>query len=205
MRAEVRARQLGVFLRDRLRSIVVVSDDGELSVALRDCVDPWRALIRDVRVDEFDAALAACTPWPWMVVGSGTRAPAALLPLLKARPSIMAWYGDPPPSVRGRVTTAARFSDVAGFIGDCLRRDVGGMRLAAGTGIELPDGRCVRSASLEALIGVHPAGFDLPLRVFRSGARALRELDIPWRPQRASASGDVVLAPWVSAAQAVPA
>jgi len=205
MRAEVRTRQLGVFLRDRVRSVVVVSDDGELGVALRDCVEPWRALIRDVRLDEFDAAIAACTPWPWMVVGSGTRTPAALLPLVMARPSIVAWYGEPPLNGHGRVHSLALFSDVAGFVRDCLNREVGGMRLAAGTGVELPLGRCVRSASLEALIGVHPAGFELPLRVFRSGARVLREVGIPWRPQRAPASGDVVLAPWGSPASAVSA
>ena len=205
LRAASRAHQLGVFLHDRVRSIVVVSDDGELGVALRDCVEPWRAVIRDVRVAEFDAAVAACAPWPWMVVGSGTAAPAALRPLLMTRPSIVAWYGAPPADAREGVQSSARFTDIAAFVNDCLLREVGGMRLAAGTGVELPFGRCVRSAPLEALIGAHPAGFALPLRVFRSGARLLRELDMPWRPQRAPGSGNVVLAPWQSSRRVAPA
>jgi hypothetical protein len=203
LRAGGRAHQLGVFLHDRVRSIVAVSESGELGVALRDCVEPWRALIRDVRSDEFDAAVAACAPWPWMVVGSGSTAPNSLRTLLMARPSIVAWYGATPLDMGGRIHTSERFTDIAGFVHDCLQREVGGMRLAAGTGIELPLGRFVRSASLEALIGAHPAGFELPLRLFRSGARVLRMLDVPWRPQRAPASGNVVLAPCVSPARVV--
>jgi hypothetical protein len=203
LRAESRAHQLGVFLHDRVRSIVAVSEDGELGVALRDCVEPWRALIRDVRSDEFDTAVAACEPWPWMVVGSGTAAPNSLLTMLMARPSIVAWYGAAPLGVGDRIHTSARFADIAAFVHDCLHREVGGMRLAAGTGIELPLGRCVRSASLEALIGAHPAGFQLPLRLFQSSARVLRMLDIPWQPQRATASGNIVLAPLVNPAGVV--
>src|SRR5947209_10312787 len=60
------ALRLGVFVQDRARSILVVSDDGEAAVALRDHVARHEAIVRDVRPSEFGDAVAACLPWPWM-------------------------------------------------------------------------------------------------------------------------------------------
>ena len=59
----------GALLPDTRRSIVVVSRNGELAVALRDSVDVSMAMVRDVRPDEVQNAIAACRPWPWMLVG----------------------------------------------------------------------------------------------------------------------------------------
>ena len=60
---------LGVRAPDRSRSILVVTDDGELAVAVRDTVPRGMAVIRDARPDDAAEIAAACLPWPWKVVG----------------------------------------------------------------------------------------------------------------------------------------
>lgn len=186
---------LGVFVRDWTRSVVVLSDDGELAVALRDCVDPARALIRDARPAECDRALAACRPWPWMVVGTGETAPRELLVAAAQRPMVTLWYGGTPPGLPEHARAAGRFGELARMVNAALQQTVGGMRLGPGLGVEMPGGRRVRSAALEALIALHPRGFDMPLRVFRSATRALQGAGVPLRPETDPDAGGVVLAP----------
>lgn len=186
---------LGVFVRDWTRSVVVLSEDGELAVALRDCVDPSRALIRDARPDEIGDVLDACRPWPWMVVGTGDDAPQTLLDAAVARPFLTLWYGDMPSGLPAHARAVARFGELAGMVNSALQRSVGGMRLGAGMGVEMPQGRRVRSAALEALIAAHPDGFDLPLHTFRSATRALHVAGVPLRPRRSRSAGGVVLTP----------
>lgn len=187
-------RELGVFMHDRVRSIVAISDDGELGVALREHVDPSRAVIRDVRAAECATALRACEPWPWLVAGSTAVVPAPLGPFLASRPSLVVWSGGRPASLPMHAHLTARFADLAAIVDRALDAEVGGMRLAAGSGVEIGDGRSVRSAALEALIAAGPDGFDLPLRAFRSAARVLRDLNLGWQPCRDRRTGRVVLA-----------
>ncbi len=189
---------LGVFLRDRARSIVVVTQDGELAVALRDCVDGSRALIRDVRPAELGQAAEACRPWPWMVVCDGGAEPGGLAELLTRRPVLLAWLGTPPGTLAPRAVSTQRFGTLAAAVNGALEAMVGGMRLAPWSGVQLPSGRVVRAADLEALIAAHPAALPLPLRAFRTASRTLGAHGVAWRPQRTAAG--VVLAPRGAAA-----
>ncbi|MBV9101665.1 MAG: hypothetical protein JOZ46_01405 [Candidatus Dormibacteraeota bacterium] len=190
---------LGVFVRDWTRSVVVLSEDGEIAVALRDCVDTGRAVVRDVRPAEFADVLAACRPWPWMVVGGGGDVPPALIAAAAARPFLVFWYGTMPAGLPAHARPAARFSDLAGMVNSALQRSVGGMSLSPGMGVDMPHGRRVRSAALEALIAAHPDGFDLPLQTFRSATRVLHLAGVPFRPRRDRAAGGVVLRPMAPA------
>ena len=192
---------LGVFVRDWTRSVVVLSEDGELAVALRDCVDPARALIRDARPAECGRVLAACPPWPWMVVGAGDSAPRELLVAAAQRPMVTLWYGRVPRGLPAHARAAERFGELARMVNAALQQTVGGMRLGPGLGVEMPGGRRVRSAALEALIALHPQGFDLPLRAFRSATRALQAAGVQLRPATDRNAGGVVLAAAYAARQ----
>jgi hypothetical protein len=189
-----REMQLGALLRDTMRSIVVVSVDGELAVAIRDRVDTELALVRDVRPDEALAAARACTPWPWVVAGDGDAAPADFVALLSQKPVIVLWHGEP---AAGLPTHARRYqhvSDMLDAVDAAARHSVGGMRLATHAGVLMPDGSTVRSPSLQALVSHHPGGFALGPHSFRSAARSLSSHRVEWRPSQRS-DGQTALVP----------
>jgi hypothetical protein len=68
------------------------------------------------------------------------------------------------------------------------------MRLAIGSGVDMPDGGHVANACLEALVASHPRPLFAPSRLVRSTARALAAHGVPLRP-RSTADGGVMLAP----------
>jgi hypothetical protein len=186
--------QLGALFRDTMRSIVVVSIDGELAVAVRDRVDRELALVRDVRPHEALAAARACTPWPWLVAGGGDAAAADFFALLSQKPVIVLWHGKP---AAGLPTHARRFPDVSDLldaVDAAARHSVGGMRLAAHAGVLMPDGITVRSPSLQALLSNHPCGFALGAHAFRAAARSLSSHRVEWRPRQRS-DGQTALVP----------
>ncbi len=62
--------------------------------------------------------------------------------------------------------------------------NVGGMRLAPGSGVELADGTLLRGATLESLVAAYPRGFALPARNFRAVADALARHNAGWATRR---------------------
>jgi hypothetical protein len=189
-----REMQLGALLRDTMRSIVVVSADGELAVAIRDRVDPTLALVRDVRPDEALVAASACTPWPWLVVGDGDAAPADFVALLAQKPVIVLWHGKLAAGLPSHARRLQDASDLLDAVGAAVRHTVGGMRLAAHAGVLMPDGTTVRSPSLQALLSNHPRGFALGPHSFRSAAYSLSSHRVAWRPAQRS-DGQTALVP----------
>ena len=159
---------------DTLRALVVVGDDGELAVTIREALGRDMVMVLDVRPEEAPDAVAACRPFPWAVVDAGS-SPAA--PLVAELPAIVL--------PRGRV------ADLVVRLRSMLAAQVGGMRLAPGLGVLLADGTVVRCASLQALISLHPVAFPLPLERFRTAARILAAHGSAWRPAN---DGGVVLA-----------
>jgi len=129
----------------------VVSRNGELAVALRDSVDVSMAMVRDVRPDEVQNAIAACRPWPWMLVGDVTSLPPPVLELLQRRPVLVLWHGPLPAGVV-RATAFERFSELRAAVGASLAATRDGMRLAPGVGVAMPDGSVRSSASLQAYV-----------------------------------------------------
>ncbi len=170
--ASGRRVDLGALQPDTARSILVFSDDGELAVALRERIEPHQALIRDVRSAEAQAAIAACRPFPWMVVGEGTP-PGEVLSAARSLPILVFWRAPCPPELPRHTAGFRHFSQLREALDAALTRTVGGLRLARGEGLEMPDGTHVSSAHLQGLLGAYPYGFDLPVRSFRSAASLL--------------------------------
>jgi hypothetical protein len=175
---------LGVFAPDRLRSIVVITNDGELAVAVRETVPLGIAVVRDARPDDAAEVADACLPWPWMVVGSTETLTPELASLLRARPVLSLWLGAAPAGLPSHAARFDRHAALLAAIHDACTANVGDMCLAPGSGVELGDGTLLRGATLDALIGAYPSGFALPSRAFRSVSAALARADAGWTTER---------------------
>ena len=173
---------LGVLTPDSARTILVITGDGDLAVALREKVDRIYALVRDVRPHEASDGIAACQPWPWMVVGGVDHIPADALDVLRTRPILTYWRGPVPDGLPTHTRTFVKFNDLAIAVNEALTHTVEGMKLAIGLGVDMPDGTYARSGELQALVAAHPHSFDMPLDAFRSAARVLQQHHIPLRP-----------------------
>ena len=185
-----------------MRSIVVITTDGELAVAVRETVPAGIAVVRDARPDDAAEVAAACLPWPWMVVGSTDSVTPELALLLRTRPVLTLWLGvGAGGSSRHMqcVSTATRHCSRA--VSRACTATVGGMRLAPGSGVELDDGALLRGATLDALVGAYPGGFALPSRTFRSVSAALSRAGAGWTPER-DASACIALVPCTRTAAA---
>jgi hypothetical protein len=161
---------IGALQPGTARSILVISDDGELAVALRERIEPRGALIRDVRRSEAALGVAACLPHPWMVVGEGPL-PAVLVPMLRRCPVLVVWRGAatlPPHAQR-----FDGFADLCALVEAAVRSSVGGMRLAPGEGVEMQDGAQVGSASLQVLVAAHPRTVPVTPQAARTVRRLL--------------------------------
>jgi hypothetical protein len=185
---------LGVRAPDRSRSILVVTDDGELAVAVRDTAPRGMAVVRDARPDDATEIAAACLPWPWMVVGACASIKPGLGVILRERPVLILWLGAPPPGLPRHARCFDRPNALLAAVVEACGASVGGMRLALGGGVELEDGSLLRGAALEALVGAYPRGFALPARMFRSVAVALIRQGSTWSAQRDS-DAEIRLAP----------
>lgn len=189
-----RGPELGVLAPDNARTILVISDDGDVAVALRERVERAYALIKDVRPSEAEAGFETCLPWPWMVVGTVSELPHTVLEMFRNRPILVYWRGATPEGLPKHTRTFERFADLAGAVNTALTQNVAGMRLAIGLGVDLPGGAFARSAELQALVAAHPHPFDVPLDAFRSAARVLSTHRIALKPVRDAADGTVSLA-----------
>ena len=160
--------------QETLRAIVVVGDDGETAVALRDSLPRAMVVVLDARPSEAAAAIAVCRPCPWALVWSSrTEIPAVPAP---APPPTIALVSEHSPGAPGGERWAS-FGSLLARLRTMLSAEVGGLRLACGAGVELPDGSISHSAWLQALVSVHPAGMAASaaqLRAARSSLRARR-------------------------------
>jgi len=175
---------LGVRAPDRSRAILVVTVDGELAVAVRDAVPRGMAVVRDARSDDAAEIADACLPWPWMVVGSAVTVTPALAIVLRERPVLTFWLGAAPDGLPGHARCFDRPAALLDSIQRACTANVGGMRLAPGSGVELGDGTLLRGATLESLVASYPGGFALPTRAFRSVSQALERHDAGWAAKR---------------------
>jgi hypothetical protein len=169
--------------------VLVISEDPELSVALRDRLDRAYVTVREVRAAEAEKAVRGCRPCPWMVVGAGSEVPDAVLPLLARRPTLLLWRGAPPRGLPPHTRGLERFSDLAAVAEAAISAEVGGMRLAPGGGITMPDAELATSAALEALVASHPRPVFAPARHFRNVAAALESHGVALRLARTGAGG----------------
>jgi hypothetical protein len=173
---------LGVRAPDRSRAILVVTIDGELAVSVRDAVPRGMAVVRDARPDDAGEIATACLPWPWMVVGSAVSLTPALVNILRTRPVLVSWLGAAPEGLPAHARCFDRPAALLASIVTACAANVGGMRLAPGSGVELDDGTLLRGAALESLVAAYPSGFALPTRTFRAATDALARHATGWVP-----------------------
>ncbi|MFN2451277.1 MAG: hypothetical protein ABR541_02870 [Candidatus Dormibacteria bacterium] len=155
------------------RTVLVITDDRELAVSLRERVSRTLAVIRDAKPAEMTAVMRACRPWPWMVVGTVAELDAEVRATLTAHPVLVFWQGPIPAGLPDHARQFVGFSDVAESVSAATENRAAGLRLAPGTGVECGDGRLVSSANLQALVSAHPLPFHLPRRAFGSCGAAL--------------------------------
>lgn len=166
---------------DTLRTLVVVGDDGETAVRLREALPRSMLIVLDARPAETHSAVQVCRPYPWGVVWASEAAAVPRSLATARRPIILlvrAHAGDPP---RGAIPWS-RPRELVAVLQRMLAARVGGMRLAPGMGVELPGGVIARSASLQALVSMHPAGLAAPLAQFRGAASLLRTRGVGLAP-----------------------
>lgn len=174
------------------RVILVIGGDGELAGALRDRLDRAYVTVVEPRGGEEVEVVRSCRPWPWMVVGAGEELDPMVLAELCRSPALVVWRAPPPPGVPAHAVVARRFSGMVAAVEAALGGAVAGMRLAVGSGVELPGGRHVANAALETLVASHPRPVVAGASFARSAARVLAHHGIAARPV-AAPGGAVVL------------
>ena len=165
----------------RGRTLLVVGDSVELAVALRDRLDRAFITVCDVPAAPNADAVPASAPWPWMVVGDIAEVSDALARTLAQHPVLVLWQGVPPRGLPAHTRAFALFSELASAAAAALHAEVGGIRLAPGTGLTMPHGEHCGNAALEALVASHPHPVFAPMRAFRGAAAALASHSIPLR------------------------
>jgi hypothetical protein len=144
---------------------------------------PW-AFLRD-RLDPELVTVAWARPgdagWagaPWMLAGAGPD--AAGLDAFRDRLLCWRWVGPAPASLPAPATACRDWQQVAADAQRALAVRLGGLRLAPGCGLVLPDGSYLpRAAGLEALLAAHPEGLPVggaPTARLRAAARRVADL-----------------------------
>lgn len=184
-----------VALSGPVRTVLVVGDDAELATALRDRLDRAYVTVVEVPPGEEPATIRSCHPWPWMVVGTGKHVDPRVLTELGRGPTLLVWRAQSPPGLPARAIAADRFTVVVGTVATALGAEVAGMRLAIGSGVDMPDGAHVANACLEALVASHPRPIAARSRLVRSVERTLAAHGVPLRPRSTPDRGVVLAAP----------
>jgi len=174
--------------RETLRAIVVVGDDGETAVALRDALPRQMAVVLDARPDEAAAAIGVCRPCPCAIVWSAAGEVPAALDVHSPTVILVAAACAAP--VGTELFTG--FSGLLARLREMLAAEVGGMRLAPGVGVAMPGGSVSRSPWLQALVSTHPAGVPAQPAQVRAARRSLLRAGAGWTVAR-GAGGTMAL------------
>jgi len=168
--------------RRTARSIVTISERGDLAVDLVDELDPAFVTVLLSTPSDLADALTEVTPFPWMVVGDVDTVPQALAPVLATRPIQVCWYGTAPTGWLPRhAAVFPVWRDMVRAIRARLTNQVEGLHLAPHCGVTVGGSGYCRSAYLDSLVASHPAGFALRPHIFAPAERALRSQGHPLR------------------------
>lgn len=181
---------------DTLRTLVVVGDDGEIAVAVREALPRAMVMVLDARPVEAQSAIGVCRPYPWAVVWAA----AAAFPdaLVRARTLSVLLVRGPAAEPRCRWRSWSAFGELVAQLRQMLGASAGGMRLAPGMGVQMPDGRVVRCTPLQALLSVHPSGLSAPPSRFRDVHDVLRAHGVGWTTARVGGQVRLVADPAAS-------
>ena len=107
-------------------------------------------------------AVAAMDPGPWVVAGGESAIPEQALEALRGRLYAAHWVHDPPAGLPVRPVLHPSWGDLVDVLERRLKVRLGGVRLAPGRGLVLPDGAIITHASpLEGLLVAYPDGLEV--------------------------------------------
>jgi hypothetical protein len=156
-----------------LRTLLVVSERPHPWAFLRDRLDPDLVTVAWARPSEPGPGAA-----PWMLAGDGGLAPAGAA-ALRGRLVCWRWVGTAPAGLPAEPVVQPDWHHVAAGAERALAASLGGVRLAPGVGVVLPDGSYLaRAAELEALLAAHPGGLAVGASTARLRAAVRRAADL---------------------------
>jgi len=169
-------------VKDSPRTLFAISETAALAELMRDALDEAYVQVRWVRPADATEALAAASPWA--IAADGELAAGQIVSHADRTPALVFWLGDPPRSLPSHAFIAPKWRDLVGAARDALVNDVGGMRLAAYSGVDLPGGGFTSSVPLEVLISLHPRQLSGPFRTHAHLNRLLERHGVPWHVSR---------------------
>jgi hypothetical protein len=172
----------------------VIGDDAELAVALRDRLPRAFITVVELRSAEVADAVPSCRPRPWLIVGTSPDVPETVIRFLAQSPTLLYWRGRPPARLPAHTRRLDLFSELAAAAELAVTAEVGGVRLAPGGGLTMPDGGQAGCHALEALVGSHPRPLFLPRRHVRTAAAVLEAHRVPLVIESTDAGGAVLAA-----------
>lgn len=173
---------------------MLVIGDAELAVALRERLPRAYVTVVQLRTAEVAAAVPGFRPRPWLVIGSAPAMPDTVIRVLAQNPMLLFWRGHPPAGLPAHTRRFDLFSELASATELAVNAHVGGVRLAPGDGLTMPDGRHAGCAVLEALVGSHPRPLFVPGRCLRAATTVLQAHCVALRVDRTGAGGAVLVA-----------
>jgi hypothetical protein len=147
---------------DPSRTVLVISEPPHPWALLRDRLGGELVSIAWARPSEVAKAVAALDPGPWVVAGGEPFLPAPALEALHGRLFAAHWVQDPPGGLPVRPVRHHSWPELVDVLERRLAVRVGGLRLAPGCGLVLPDGAIITHTSpLEGLLAAYPDGLDV--------------------------------------------
>jgi len=114
------------------------------------------------RPSQVAKAVAALDPGPWVVAGGEPVLPGRALEALRGRLFAAHWVEDPPSELPVRPVRHPSWRELVDVVERKLAVRLGGVRLAPGRGLVLPDGAIITHTSpLEGLLVAYPDGVEV--------------------------------------------
>lgn len=162
----------------------MVSQEADLFVALRGRLESPFLAVRWCDPEGAERTINECAPWPWAIVGDAAELVPPLVDLFARRPVLALWLGRLAPGLPSHASAHGRWTDLAVDLTERLNRHVFGLRLAPNRGLLTDDGALVLAPELEALVGIYPAGLEVPARALAPARAALDRQRLPLRLRR---------------------
>jgi hypothetical protein len=153
---------MGGMRGDPTRTVLVVSEQPHPWALLRDRVCGELASVAWARPAQVPPVIAALDPGPWVVASGEPGLPRPALEVLARRLFAAHWVGEPAPGLSVHPVVHETWGELAEALLRQLAVRVGGVRLAPGRGLVLPDGSVITHASfLEELLAAYPDGLEV--------------------------------------------
>ena len=147
---------------DPARTALVISEQPHPWALVRDRLGGEFVSVAWARPSQVAKAVAGLAPGPWVVAGGETVLPESAVEALRGRLFAAHWVQDPPPTLPVKPVLHPSWLELVDFLEHRLAVRLGGVRLAPGRGLVLPDGAVITHTSpLEGLLVAYPDGVEV--------------------------------------------